>query len=95
MGYPYGKTYLERIQANPRQMDDIRVAYATIRAVQMQQTNRTLEELTIPEQFAMLGMAFELISDDLQGIADPWHFIQDVIEALLPEKDEDQHEDQH
>lgn len=84
MGYPYDKTYLEEIQVK-NEGDDIRTAFRIL-------TNQYCEEhqtdsiaMEVDEYFAVLGKAFKYASDTLDGISDTYHFMWDVLDALLPE----------
>ena len=90
MGYPYDKTYLEEIQSNKEECRRISEAYSTLTAKYMNDNKlHGLEELSITEQFALLGEAFELSSWNLDGIADGYHFMSDVVDALLTPREGD------
>ena len=87
MSYPYDKTYLEKIQERPEECDDIRKAYYVLRQKYAHDHNLGNSiDMTIKESFEVLGEAFELASITVDGITDEYHFMWDVIDALLPEK---------
>lgn len=87
MGYPYDKTYLEKIQANSAEMEGIKTVYSALLRKYMQDNQVDSDiELTIIDLFTVLGQAFEYGSTTLEGIADPYHFMWDVIDELLPEE---------
>lgn len=89
MSHPYDKTYLEQIQESKSECNEIEQAFKVLRQKFVKDspdyTNST--ELPISEQFRLLGEAFELASWTLDGIADEYHFMWDVVEALLTPKE--------
>jgi hypothetical protein len=87
MGYPYDKTYLEEIQAKPKECERIRDAFYTLRLkfVRDNEGYSDIIDLSIKENFALLGEAFELASDTVGNISDEYHFMWDVLDELIPE----------
>lgn len=85
MGYPYDKTYLEQILENIEECEDIRRVFYALRRKYIKDNLEGGDEfsLSIQENFRLLGEAFELESWTLDGISDKYHFIGDVLEALL------------
>lgn len=85
MGYPWDKTYLEKIRENPQECESIRSAFYTLRKKYINDNPDISDEinLSIQEQFRLLGEAFELESAVLDGCTDEWHFLWDVLDALL------------
>ena len=86
MGYPYGDTYLETIRKNDKECQEIKSAFNVLKRKYIRESNGKFTdeiELSIKEQFEILGEAFELASWTLDGIADGYHFMQDVVERLL------------
>jgi hypothetical protein len=88
MGYPYGDTYLEQIQKHKQECEDIRKAYYILASKYAKEKHIDPIELTLTESFSLLGEAFELESVVLDGVADIYHFIWDVLDALLTPKEE-------
>lgn len=88
MGYPYDKTYLEQIQDRPRECKEIRDAFYVLRNKFVKDNPEYKDpiELDIKENFAILGEAFELASDTVGGITDPYHFLWDILDELVPER---------
>lgn len=83
MGYPYGDTYLEQIQKNKKECEDIRKAYYILVRKYAKEKHIDPIELTLTESFSLLGEAFELESVVLDGVADIYHFMWDVLDELL------------
>lgn len=89
VSYPYDKTYLEKIQENKTECENIENAYHVLLRKFLSETRRDdVTDLSIREQFALLGEAFEYASSTLDGITDGYHFMWDVIEALLTSDEE-------
>ena len=88
MGYPYDKTYLEQIQENEKECEHIRDAYYVLAHKYAKDHNDDPTELTIIDSFKLLGEAFELESDVLEGRIDGYHFMWDILDALLTPKKE-------
>lgn len=89
LGYPYGQTYLERIKEDDRECRNIKEAFYILRRKYVKDHNYADSiELSIVENFTLLGEAFELESTTLQGIADPYHFLWDVVDELLTSNEE-------
>ena len=88
MGYPYDKTYLEQIQASKNECEDIRKAYYVLAHKYAKDNNMDPIELDITESFKLLGEAFELESNVLDGCSDGYHFMWDILDALLTPKKE-------
>ena len=89
MGYPFDKTYLEQIQNSKYERDHIREAFWVLRKKYLNDhPDKSDVGLTLPEEFAILGEAFDLESGVLD-IPDQYHFMWDVLDALLPEKSEE------
>lgn len=91
MGYPWDKTYLEQIQENEKECKKIRGAFYVLRNKYVADSDKCQEaiELGIKENFAILGEAFELASDTVDGIPDAYHFLWDILDALLTPKQGD------
>lgn len=89
MGYPYGKTYLEKIQENPKECEEITKAYRVLRRKWLVE-HPEVDDVSIPlkEEFAILGEAFDLASYEVGDISDQYHFMYDVIDELLTPKEE-------
>lgn len=86
MGYPYGKTYLEQIQESERERSDIRKAYWILRNKYNKDHGNVFDyDLTLKDEFALLGEAFELCSEVVGDITDTHHFLWDILDELLPE----------
>ena len=87
MGYPYGKTYLAEIQARSKECADVRTVFYALRAKYVKEHDAYEDdtELSIKENFALLGEAFEYGSEVAGLIDDPHHFMWDVLDALVPE----------
>lgn len=90
MSYPYGDTYLEQIQKNPNECKQIEQAFYVLRKKYIKDHPGYNDpiDLTLPEQFMLLGEAFELGSQTLNGVSDEYHFVWDIIEALLTPTEE-------
>lgn len=89
MGYPYDKTYLEQIQDSKDECEDIKRAFHVLRLKYMKEHKiNDVIALGIKENFEILGEAFELASQSLDGIIDLHHFMWDVEDALLTPKEE-------
>lgn len=90
MGYPYGDTYLEQIQKHKEECEGIRKAYYILARKYAKEKHIDPIDLTLQESFSLLGEAFELESVVLDGAVDTYHFIWDVLDALLtPKEDND------
>lgn len=89
MSYPYDKTYLEKIQENPEECEAITEAYRILRKKWLVEHPET-DDISIPlkEEFAILGEAFDLASYEVGDISDQYHFMWDVLDALLTSKEE-------
>ena len=85
MGYPYGLTYLEQIKKRPQECEDIKQAFYVLRAKYVADSDKYADpiELSIKENFMLLGEAFELVSDTVRGIVDVHHFMWDILDELL------------
>lgn len=88
MSYPYGKTYLEQIQASPEECRAIREAFYVLRQKYVKDHEGYSDsiDLSIKENFEVLGEAFELVSGTVGDIVDVHHFLWDVLDELVPEK---------
>lgn len=88
MGYPYGETYLEQIQKNPKECKEIREAFYVLRHKYVKDRPGYTDtiDLSIQENFMVLGEAFELASDTVGNITDKYHFMWDVLDELIPEE---------
>lgn len=86
MGYPYGDTYLEQIQKHKQECEDVRKAYYVLARRYAKEKHTDPIDLTLQESFSLLGEAFELESVVLDGVADTYHFVWDVLDALLTPK---------
>ena len=88
MGYPYGKTYLEQIQEKPEECKEIRNAFWVLRQKYVKDHPKYSDgvELSLQENFSILGEAFELASYTLDGCTDEYHFMWDVLDELLTPK---------
>lgn len=89
MGYPWDKTYLQQIHEHPKEMEEIRQAFYVLRQKYAKDHDGYSDsiDLSLMENFMVLGEAFELASGTVGDISDPWHFMWDVVDALLPEKE--------
>lgn len=83
MGYPYDKTYLEQIQESKQECKEIATAFYVLRRKYMREHGKDDIELSLQEQFSLLGEAFDIYSSTVSDITDQYHFMWDVIEALL------------
>ena len=84
MSYPYGEyTYLKEIQHNPNECEQIEQAFYTLRSKYAR--DHLMDEIEVPlgEQFKLLAEAFEIKSYVLDSVTDEYHFMDDIIEALL------------
>ena len=86
MGYPYGKTYLEQIKEGKSECEAIYNAYYVLAHKYAKDHQKDPTELTLKESFGILGEAFELASDILDGCTDEYHFMWDVLDELLTPK---------
>lgn len=95
MSYPYDKTYLEQIQEHENECEEIEQAFKVLRQKFVKDSPDYTDsiELPISEQFRLLGEAFELASYTLDGVADEYHFMWDVLEALLTPKEKNGKDD--
>lgn len=89
MSYPYDKTYLEQIQESKSECKEIEQAFKVLRHKFVKDSPDYTDsiELPISEQFRLLGEAFELASYTLDGVSDDYHFMWDVVDALLTPKE--------
>lgn len=84
MGYPYGDTYLEQIRKNPDECKAIKDAFNVLRVKYMKDHGYSdTVDLSIEENFKVLGEAFEFASETVGDIADVHHFMWDVVDTLL------------
>ena len=77
---------METIRKNDEECQEIKSAFNVLKQKYIKESNGRVTdeiELSIKEQFAILGEAFELASWTLDGVADEYHFVQDVVERLL------------
>lgn len=89
MGYPWGKTYLEQIQERKEECEHIAQAYYVLERKYLREHNKADDvEISLSEMFSILGEAFEHESSVLSGVNDLYHFMWDVIDALLTTKEE-------
>lgn len=90
MSYPYDRTYLEQIQEKRGECDEIKNAFYTLRKKYIKEHKHVNDiiDLSVTEQFTLLGEAFELASYTLESAPDDYHFIWDVKDALLTSKEE-------
>lgn len=88
MGYPYGERYLEQIQGSKTECERIKNAFYALRERYLEEHGYSDHiELTVPEQFEILGEAFAYGSNVISDISDEYHFIDDVVLALLTPKE--------
>lgn len=87
MSYPYDKTYLEKIQADPQEMNMIRNAYFLLLDKYCKDNQCDYIELNLEQSFKILGEAFELASINVKDIPDAYHFMWDILDALLSPKE--------
>lgn len=91
MSYPQGKRFIQVIQASPDECQKIRDAFYLLRTKYIDDNpeySGTID-LTLKEQFAILGEAFQLASTTLRDEArsdTEDHFIQDVLMYLVPDE---------
>lgn len=84
MGYPYDKSYLEQIKENKKECEKIINAFYVLRKKYVEENNLSDSiDLSIKENFMVLGEAFELASNTLENINDGYHFMWDVLLELL------------
>ena len=89
MSYPHGKTCLAQIQDNKDEKKAIRNAFYVLRDKYIADHPGVYDiSLSLKEEFAILGEAFELESNTLD-VSGTYHFAWDVLDALLGDKDED------
>lgn len=89
MGYPYDKTYLEQIQSSKKECKEIENAFYVLRQKYVRDHGYSDSiDLTIKENFEVLGEAFELASATVGDIVDGYHFMWDIIEELLTPKED-------
>lgn len=86
MSYPYDETYLEQIQKNKKECEDIRKAYYVLLDKYCHDNLCHDIELTLPQMFSILAEAFEIRSSTLSGVNDLYHLMGDVIDELLGEE---------
>lgn len=82
---------MEKIQARKEECEDIKKAFYLLRVKHVQDNPDkyvTIDDLPLKTQFAILGEAFSLASDALDGAVDEYHFMWDVVEALLTSNEE-------
>lgn len=93
MGYPYDKTYLEKIQANTQECRQIRDAYYVLRDKYLKE-HPEYDEISLPLSisFGILGEAFELGSWTVGNIPDQYHFMWDVLDELSAPKAKEDNE---
>lgn len=91
MGYPFDKRYIDKIRESKRECEDITNAFNVLRRKYVNDTPgyTVIIDLSLKEQFMLLGEAFELASPTLDGITDGWHFLWDVLEELLTPNEEE------
>ena len=86
MGYPYGETYLEQIQKDKDQCQAVLDTFYTLRNKLVRDNPEKYcdtIDLSIEENFRLLGEAFELSADSVRGITDGYHFMWDICYELL------------
>lgn len=85
MSYPYdGVTYLEKIQNDPDFLNEVDTAYYILISKKCQDEHRDTIELSLEEQFSVLGEAFKLCGTGAYINNDDYsHFMQDVLDCLL------------
>ncbi len=83
MGYPYDKRYIDKIRESDRECKAIREVFYAFRLKRAREKRCDVIELSLPEQFKLLGEAFENASDTVGDISDQYHFVGDIIEELL------------
>ena len=89
MSYPYDKTYLEQIQEHKNECKEIEQAFKVLRQkfIKDHEEYTCVEDLSLAENFEILGEAFDLASYTLDGVSDVYHFMWDVLEVLLTPKE--------
>lgn len=95
MGYPYGETYLERIQNDKKECERIKSAYLVLanRIATEEHHSTDFRDLSVAEHFTALGEAFQYGSVVLDGVTDEYHFLDDVLEALLTPREDKARDD--
>lgn len=84
MSYPFdGVTYLEKMQNNPDFLSEVNAAYYILISKKCQDEHRDVIELSLEEQFSVLGEAFKLCGNDIYINDDYSHFMRDVLDCLL------------
>lgn len=89
MGYPFDKRYIDKIRENEKECEDIKNAFYVLRQKYAKDNNyNDVIELSIKENFGLLGEAFELASPTVGDISDGYHFLWDIVEELLTSNEE-------
>ena len=83
MSYPYDKRYIDKIRENKVECEAIESAYYMLLKKYCYDNKTDGISLSLREQFALLGEAFELESHTVGEATDIYHFVWDVIEELL------------
>lgn len=84
MSYPYGDTYLEQIQKRPEECKHIREAYYVLLNKYMREHKVPDDiDLTMAQRLELLGEAFDYESWTIKDITDSYHFMWDILDALL------------
>lgn len=85
MGYPYDKTYLQQIQEKPSECQKIKNAYYAYinKLCEESPEYSDIIDIDIKTLFKILGEAFQYNSDVVGSITDAYHFMWDVLDALL------------
>ena len=94
MGYPYGKRYIDKIRDNKQECNEIENAFYVLRKKYVNDHEGYTDyiDLSLKENFAILGEAFELASNTVGDIVDVYHFMWDVVEELLTPMEEERNE---
>ena len=90
MGYPFDKRYIDKIRENRYECEAISNAFKVLQRKYINDTPGYTDpvDLSLRESFMLLGEAFELASDTLDGITDVYHFMWDVGDELLTSDEE-------
>ena len=87
MGYPYGATYLERIQQDKSMCREIETVYRTLVHKWGRDHNTDTVNLNLEDRFLLLAEAITLCDEGRMFINDDYsHFMQDVLDCLLRRK---------
>lgn len=90
MGYPFDKRYIDKIRESKYECEGIVNAFNVLRRKYVSDTPgyTDITDLSLKEQFMLLGEALELASSTLDGVTDEYHFLWDVLDELFTPNEE-------